>query len=180
MRHMTRLGIILLVIGLSFLTGTVYRSFSPDSFSYGDMNFLPLNPHSWNNNNQTIKWTPNFWAPRDLRMEVATNASVDVYILDAEGMRLWNHDGTLNPIWAFKNVTQQIFTLQIPVRGEYAFLLYNPTDSSVGYEIHSTLHGYEKDLLWTSITFILTGFIITVTSFLIPWKAQKLFVHTIN
>jgi hypothetical protein len=106
-------------------------------------------------------------------MEVNSDGTLDVYLLDVEGMKKWIEDGTLNPVWTFEGVTQEIFQLQISRRGEYGFLVYNPTDTSVSYEINCTLHGFETDLFWTSIAFIITGLVITAASVLMSRKLHK-------
>ena len=173
MRRPTKFGIICLVIGLSFLAGAFYRSNSTGDSAHGAFPGLPLNAHSWSGVNETTVVAQLFWAPRDLRLDIKGNATIDVYVLDAEGIRLWKPDGTFKSLWAFKNVTQEVFTLQVPSRGKYAIVVYNPTDSPVIYEIHATLYGYEKDLLWISAAFILAGAIITAGSFLTGRKRRQ-------
>jgi hypothetical protein len=167
MTRLTNLGIILLVIGLSFFAGTVYRSTLPYSFQQGIMGPLPLRSHTWK------PYVANFLSPRDFRIEVKNNATIDLYMLDAEGMKRWAEDGTLKPVWSIKAVTQEIFTLQISRRDEYGFLVYNPTDSSAAYEINCTLYGFERDLLWTSIAFTITGLVLAVASVLMSRKLRK-------
>jgi hypothetical protein len=166
-----KLGVICLVIGFSFVVGTFYRSISTNSFGY--KNFVPLEAHSWSTNKETAITMQYFWAPQDLRVEVKTNATIDMYILDAEGMRAWESDGVLKPTWSSNNITQLIFELQVPIRAEYTFLIYNPTDLPAEYEIYFTLYGYERDFLWISITFILAGFILILASILVSRRLDR-------
>jgi hypothetical protein len=170
MRLLAKVGIILLVIGLSFFASTFYRSGSTNSFTFGVFGFLPLRPYSWSAENQTNQISTFLWAPRDLRMDVKTNTTVDLYVLDTEGIRLWAKEGKLNPAWVLKEVNQQIFTLEITRRGEYGFLVYNPTNSSAAFEIDSTLYSYEKDLLSVSLAFVIAGVIVTMVSLLTSRK----------
>ena len=165
MKRLTQLGVILLVMGLSFLAGTFYRSNSTNSFGTG--NPIGLSQYTWSGSSETRKISHYFLAPRDLRMEVKTNATVDLYILDVEGMHLWSSDATLKPIYSFMGIQQEIFKLQISRRGEYGFLIYNPTNASAVYEINVALHGYEKDLLWVSAGFTLVGLVIISISLIV-------------
>jgi hypothetical protein len=152
-----------MVIGLSIFAGAAIRSGATNSYTYGVLTFHPLDPQSWNVKNQTDQTsqsTFNLWGPRDLRIEIKTNSTLNVYLLDEAGLRLWASQGELEPIYAFEEIQQQVVSVQIPFRGNYGFLVYNPTESMVGYEINSTLYGFEKDLLWASILFIALGAII--------------------
>lgn len=158
MRQSAKLGIICMVIGLSILGGTLYRSNSPNGFGYGTIDFFPIPAHSWGADNGTDTISARyFWPPRDMRMEIQSNATIDVYILDAEGVNLWQSERTLKPLWAFQNVTHQVFTKEVPNRGEYVILIYNPTEASAGFEINSTIYGFEKDLIILSLIFSLSG-----------------------
>jgi hypothetical protein len=168
MKTTTQIGIILLAIGLAFLVGTLYRSTSPYSFGYG--NLLGLKANMWNSEGHVgISYS---WSPRELRLDVNSNSTIDIYVLDSEGIRLWTLDGTLKPVWSAMGASQEIFTLQINNRDTYAFIVYNPTNVTVRFEINVTLYGYEKDLLWISIGFIVVGVIVTMVS-LFMRKSKK-------
>jgi hypothetical protein len=171
MKRLTKLGIVLLTIGLSFFVGTIYRSNSTYGFVYSTL--FGLAPNTWDFGPNGRFLATYLWPPCDLRIEVKTNATIDMYILNAEGMRLWASDKTLKPIWSFRNVTQEIFTLQIDTRGEYTFLFYNPTNATSNFEVNSTLYGFERDLLWASFGFTVTGLIVATASVLMPRKTQK-------
>jgi hypothetical protein len=171
MKKLTKLGILLLVIGLSFLAGTFYRSNSTYGFAIGGI--FGLKPQTWRSNPDTRAIVPNFLAPRNLRMEVKANATVDVYILDTEGMKLWASDATVNPVWSATGVTQEIFKLQLTRRGDYGFLIHNPTNSTAVYEIHVTLYGFEQDLIWMTIAFTVAGLVTTVTSFIVRHRQKQ-------
>lgn len=168
--RLTKLGIILLAIAISFLVSSFYRSCSTESFSYGLIGFAPMQPYSWNFNPNTTISENYIWSPRTLRMDVKANSSIDLYILDERGLRLWTLEGILEAVWAFKGIKQEILTLQINKRDKYAFLIHNPTNSSVDYEINCTLYGFETDLLWASILFMSAGLLTTGTSILYNHK----------
>ncbi len=173
MKRSTKFGVILLAIGLSFLGGTLYRSNFTNSFSYGTPDFLPLAANSWSaDRDAAIISTRYFLEPRDLRMEIQSNSTIEVYILNAEGAKLWQSEGTLKPVWAFRNVTHQLFTLELPVRGEYLILIYNPANSLALYEINFTLFGFEKDLLVFSLFFCVSGLVIIVATLIVVFRSR--------
>jgi hypothetical protein len=155
MKKMTRFGIVILVVGISLLLVTIVRGAT--STDVGTMSEdLPSD-----------KWTlyPTFLlAPRELRVGIQSNQTVDVYVLDSEGIKAWKADGTLNPLWTFKDVQQDTISLQISSRNGYAFLTHNINDSISSVKISSSLYGFESDLLWGSISFIAFGIAIIIAS----------------
>lgn len=170
MKAITKIGVMLLAIGLAFVVGTMYRSTSTKSFGYG--NLIGLKSNSWNSAvNQTHHVIyPYFWSPRDLRLDVNCNSTIDIYILDSEGIRLWTSDRILKPVWSAMGVSQEIFTLQINSRDTYAFLVYNPTNMISKFEINATIYGYEKDLFLLSVVFVAIGLIALTISLILNLK----------
>ncbi len=165
-KYLLKLGIILLVIGLSFSASTLYRSGSPNSFAIGVNGFTSINPNSWSAEPEKGQLSSILLAPRNLRMEVKANTTIDIYIFNDEGIRLWANQGVLQPVWSSQGTTQQVFKLQIDGRGAYYFLVYNPTSLFADYEINAMLYGYEKDLLLVSIASTAIGLTITMVSML--------------
>jgi hypothetical protein len=113
-----------------------------------------------------------FWSPRELRLSVNSNSTIDIYIVDSEGIKSWTFDEVLKPVWSATGAFQETFTLQINSRDTYAIIVYNPTNVTTKYDMHATLFGYEKDLLWISIVFTVIGLIISAIS-LIPLRKPK-------
>lgn len=176
MKKWTRVGIIILLIGVSLLAGTVYRSNTTRSFSKKSVFGLASNTWSprWEISGTNGTAASYFlWAPREFRLEVRVTAVIDVYILDSEGISLWEKDGAVEPLWAFEETGQDIYTLQITERGKYFVLVYNPTNESVKYELNMTIYGIEKDLLYVSTAFTAAGLVFTAVSVIIPQKPQK-------
>jgi hypothetical protein len=163
------------VIGLSFFAGAFYRSYSTSSFSYGVLAFtqLAMSPHSWASGNSSVTQVQSYaLPPRDLRMEIRTNATVDVYLLDEEGIKLWTLDQTLKPFASFKDVQSDVFTVSLPYRGQYGLLVCNPTGSSAAFEVNCLIYGFESDLLWISIICMCAGVVFLVSSLLMLKKMK--------
>ncbi len=161
----TTIGLMLLVIGASFLAGTIYRS-------------------TWNSGGQTGGWgtaSTSFMGPFSLsprNYELALNfsyfdeffklkpiSSVDVYLLDSKGGELWQSEKVIEPVWSAKNVSATAtLNTQIPYRGDYYLLVISPDNSSLNGQIYPKLYGFESDLLWISVTTLAAGLVITVAS----------------
>jgi hypothetical protein len=174
MNKVKRISLIFMIIGFSFFVGTIYRSGFTDTFSMGGVNgFASVKSNSWSiNSNETVSSFPT-WSPRTLMVELRTNSSVDLYLLDQNGLSLWNSSKTLNAVWSMKNVGSQTINIQINDRDHYTFLVYNPADSVVEYKISGTFYGIEQDLLFLSILLIAIGTGIIITD-LVKTKIKKL------
>ena len=176
MKRLTKVGILILVIGLSFLVSTFYRSTFGLDFTIGDL--FGLKPHTWsydkNSSIATLDMVPgNFLPPRDYRMEVKSNTPIDLYVLDAEGLRLWASEGKLEPVMAFDGVRQEVFTFHLNNRGGYEFLCYNPSNATAQYELPISAYGVETDLLYASIAITTLGAIVTIASLITTEKSTK-------
>jgi hypothetical protein len=155
MKKLTRLGVIVLIIGVSLLFVTILRGSSPANIGSGGEDAPP------------DKWSlhPAFLLPpRDASIEIKANATIDVYVLDANGINAWQSEGTLEPRWVFENTKQEKFTIQIPERGHYAILTHNIQDTPTAIQVSLTLYGYEQDLIWGSAIFVAAGIIILIIS----------------
>jgi ABC-type transport system involved in multi-copper enzyme maturation permease subunit len=92
-------------------------------------------------------------------------ASVDFYLLDSKGNELWLSEGVIEPVWSAKDVSPTgTLSMEIPYRGDYYILLVNPDNSNIAGRIFPKSYGYERDLLWFSITTLAAGLVITVAS----------------
>lgn len=172
MNHLTKAGILIIVIGLSFLASTLYRSTSETAgFTIGAM--FGLSPETWSiegdMQSAPIRY---FLVPRDYRMAVKTNATIDVYVLDPEGVRLWMAEGKLEPVFSYEGIGQQVITFHINSRDDYVLLVHNPSAEAAQYELSVRGYGIETDLLYLSLIILGLGAIVTIAS-LIPKGSSR-------
>jgi len=142
-----RFGVFLTVIGATLLLVTIFRGMSPYLIGSG----TEVSPTRWQFSAEE------FWLPRNLRMEVMANSTVDMFILDENGIALWQQEGKLSPLYAFNNTRLDIYTVSIDRRGVYAFLFHNPSNSTAEVNMNITVYGFEQDLQWASITVTAIG-----------------------
>jgi hypothetical protein len=172
MKNLTKVGIMILVIGVSFFAGTIYRSHS--TYGYGTRSLFGLTSNSWSfNATYTSSGFKCFFAPREYRIEVKSNATLDVYLLDADGVTLWLSECSLVPVWSVNEVKQDIYIADLTKRCDYTLLVYNPTNSTADYEIQFTVYGFEKDLFLVSIILISTGLLVIFIALLISQKHKN-------
>jgi hypothetical protein len=176
MNRLTKTGILLIVIGLSFLVSTLYRSTSESgNFGIGTMKG-GLAPNTWSVDwnpslpNASTAYTPSlhkyFLIPREHKMNIQTNTVIDVYVLDSEGAQLWLGEGKLEPIVSFEGVKQQVVTFNIPNRDDYSFLVHNPSAENAQYTLSVSGYGIETDLLYLSLIITVFGAVVTLVSFI--------------
>lgn len=171
-QFLTSIGILFLVIGISFLAGTVYRSSVTNGAG------LSLGTLSYNQTSEYQDVWVYAFSPRDLSLEITTDAPVDVYLFDSEGINLLCSEGTIKPIWVAKGTSSQTYLINIPSRGNYGFLSFytnNSTDTSTLNitSLDIKLSGYELDLLWFSLTITVIGSVITAASRIMLLKRNK-------
>lgn len=164
MKKVTRIGVIVLTVSFSLILISVLRGNSP----YGPFSLSADSPAD----NWTL-YSDFLLPPRDLKIEIQANSTVDVYILDQAGTLSWKADGALQSLWSFTEVKQEAFTVQLSNRGTYAILTHNPSNSVTSIKVSITLYGFERDLLWASIVFAMAGAVITVVSALLSRKTKK-------
>jgi hypothetical protein len=173
MKLLTKAGILLLIVGLSLLAGTLYRSTSELGFSLGS----ELSPNSWscqgNVLDPNVMYIRYFLAPRDYSIEVQTNAIINVYVMDTEGIRLWITEGELEPVRSYEEVGQETVTFHLTSRDDYVFLCYNPLENSVEYRLIISGYGIEEDLLYASLAIIVTSAVVTLASFIPRRNSNK-------
>jgi hypothetical protein len=152
MKKIVRLGVFLSAIGVTLVVVTFLRGMSPIQRSYA----ISLPPQSWKISKDE------FWLPRSLRIEVAAESAVDMYILNENGVIMWQQEERLSPLYTFNQTEIATYTVNIDRRGIYSFLFYNPSDSVVDVEMNITVYGLEQDLLWVSIIMTALGAIIVI------------------
>ena len=162
---LTTIGLMLLVIGSSFLAGTIYRSTwnstgSTGTFGGGSLFFT--GPYSLSPRNYELLLNFTYY---DAILHLKPISSVDFYLLDSKGGELWLSEKVIEPVWSAKNVSPtDTLHMEIPHRGDYFLLVIKPDNSSIAGNLYPKLYGYESDLLWFSVTTLAAGLVITVAS----------------
>ena len=159
MRTLTRVGTLLLITGLSLLSVTFIRNASTGSFG---LMFMTIPPKS----GSTLQ-SSYLFPPQEIRLSITANSTIDVYLLNSEGLNLWKETSEIDAISEFKNIQQSTFHLQIEKRGEYAILVYNDSNSSTSGQINVTLSGLETDLLTFSSVVTTLGLTVLLVSLVI-------------
>ena len=162
---LTTIGLMLLVIGSSFLAGTIYRSTWTSSGQigcFGTESISFTGPYSLSPRNYELSLNFTYF---DAFLKLKPISSVDVYLLDSKGSELWRSEKVIEPVWFAKNVSPTgTLNTQIPYRGDYYLLVISPDNSSINGQMYPKLYGYESDLLWISVTTLASGLVITVAS----------------
>jgi hypothetical protein len=152
-KRSTRLIIVIFLIGLSLLIATLMRTNStPTVLSFGN-----------EEEGATSGWVmyPDFLMfPRDYRVDIRANNTVDVYVLDQAAAEQWNASGTLNAMRSYKAIEQGVFNEHVDIRGGYAILVYMPTDSVTAIKVTLTFSGIEKDLVAFSLIIMAAGLVV--------------------
>lgn len=160
MKRSSRIFLAVFLIGLSLLIVTLMRTNSiPHVLNFGN-----------EEEGATSGWAmyPDFLMfPRDFRIDIRANNTVDVYILDEAAAKQWNASKTLDAAWTYENLTQGVFSEHANNRGGYAILAYLPTDNATAIKVTLTFSGFEKDLLALSLTIVLADIIALGASLLV-------------
>lgn len=159
MRKSSRFFVVVFLIGISLLIVTVMRTNSvPHTMSFG------------NEEGATSGWTMYsdfLMFPRDFRVDIRANNTVNVYILDEAAARQWNTDRTLKATWTYEDIQQGAFNEHAGSRGAYAILTYLPANVTTAIKITLTFSGFEKDLLAVSLAIIAVDIVTLGASLLI-------------
>lgn len=152
MKRNSRIFVVVFLIGLSLLIVTLMRTNSaPTVLSFGN-----------EEEGATSGWVmyPDFLMfPRDFRVDIRANNTINVFILDEEAAKQWNASKTLDAAWTYENVTQGVFSEHSDSRGGYAILAYLSTDSATAFKVTLTFSGFENDLLAASLVIIAVSII---------------------
>ena len=163
MKKLTRLSLILFVLGISLLAVTLARGNT--SFSFTRLWIQGLGSPEWD-----LGFEPFFAPPRTLRIQVNLSSSVDIYMLEGDELRLWSKSGILKAFWALHGVEKGIFTLQLPERGEYNLLVHSLSNSSITGRVNLTLYGIESDLLIASVSLSVVGVVLFLGTQIVSWR----------
>lgn len=166
MKKSLRIFVVVFLIGVSLLIVTLVRTNSaPGILSFGN-----------EEEGATSGWVmyPDFLMfPRDFRVDIRANNTVDVYILDEDAAKQWNATRTLDAAWSYKEVEQDVFNEHADSRGGYAVLVYMPTDSATAIKVALTFSGFEKDLLAVSLGIIAVDVAALAISLLISRRRKQ-------
>ena len=162
---LTTIGLIILVMGTSFLVGTIYRStIESEHGLFSLAGATPVDP--------TLSMFP--MPPRNCDIELTADGTIDVYLLNSKGIAQWLSEGTLNPVWFAKNTSSESTSIKLPDRGNYNFVAINPYDDSK-VAVYGTLviYGYESDLLLFSVTLLVIGLVLVIASKMVLQSREK-------
>jgi len=154
MKKLSRLGANLLLVGISLFMITTLRASSPYSFPTR----VSMPSDSWSMLN------PELWSPRNFRLEVSSKVLIDIFVLDRDGIELWEEQEMLRPLFSFNATEHKIHNVELSKRGKFALLIHNPSDSNVDVMLSTTLYGLENDLLLASTTMSIFGIIIFLSA----------------
>jgi hypothetical protein len=154
-----------LVIGISLGSVAIVRGSSTENWSFS---FFKIPPNVWALTQNTF-----LFPSRDIQLTIDSNATIDVYLLDSAGITLWNEKAELQALASFNGVQQETIYIQSIGRGQYALLVYNPSNSSASAQANITFYGFEKDLLFTSMIVSATGLIATLVILFQQWQKRR-------
>jgi hypothetical protein len=159
MKKLTRLGVIVFIVGISLLLTTVYRSNTQEG----------INRFQWlGTPSEGLVFDNRFLLPpRTCEIYLNASSEVDVYILDVEGITLWEEEGTLEPIWNSSGAKQHTGRFDVNKRGEYAQLIFNIYNATTSIQETVRFSGIEKDLLVASVAITAVGLVTVAVSFLL-------------
>ncbi|MDG6223802.1 MAG: hypothetical protein QCH99_11135 [Candidatus Bathyarchaeota archaeon] len=156
MKKITRIGVLIIVIGFSLFTITVLRStFRETTITVGGPD---TSPEHWDLYQDLL------FSPRSLRLEVHSNVTSSAYILNQEGINLWISNKTIKSVASLVDVKQEVTTTQIEERGVYGILVHNSSNELGTVKAIMTLYGIENDLLFSAIITIIIGIVIVIGS----------------
>ena len=164
---LTTIGLLLLVIGASFLAGTIYRSTWTSSGAVGTFGATTgsayfTGPYSLSPRNYQLSLNLTYY---DDILHLKPISSVDFYLLDSKGGELWRSEKTIEPVWSAKGVLPtDTLRMEISHRGDYFLLFINSDNSTISGIVYPKLYGYERDLLAISVTTLAAGLVISVAS----------------
>ncbi|MCL1970587.1 MAG: ABC transporter permease [Candidatus Bathyarchaeota archaeon] len=175
-RRLTTIGLLLLVIGSSFIAGTIYRSTWNSSGmagvgGLGSESISFTGPYSLSPRNYAIALNLTYY---DAFLNLEPISSVDVYLFDSKGGELWLSEKVIDSVWFAKDVSPtDTLHMKIPYRGDYFVLFITPDGSNMAGFMYPKLYGYESDLLWFSVITFTVGLVITVFSMLLFRSKSK-------
>lgn len=153
-------GTVVLFIGIGFFLLTVMRGLSTYTSTYGFV--LP--------GNVMLPITPLMsWPPRDCRMWLRVNGTVDVLILDESGHLSFLNGEEPYPLMEYRNLKGNVLVFKIPIRGQLCLLVRNRGEKAVEGEVVITLSGLESDLVFLSLLTLIAGVVLWIMGYL-AWR----------
>lgn len=164
-------GTVILFTGISFFLLTVMRGLSTHTLVYG---FVLLG-------NETLPITPlTSWPPRDCRMWLNVNGTVDVLILDESGYLSFLNGKEPYPLVEYSSLKGNVLIFKIPIRGQLCLLLRNRGKRAVEGEVVITLSGLESDLVFLSFSTLIAGAVLWIIGHLALRKQSSLSYGSCN
>ncbi|PVX27810.1 MAG: hypothetical protein CW716_00260 [Candidatus Bathyarchaeum sp.] len=159
MKKLTRMGVIVVIVGVSLLLTTFYRGSNQEG----------INRFQWlGTPSEGFVFDDRFLLPpRTCQIHLNSSSEVDVYILDEEGIRLWEEKETLEPIWNSSGAKQHTGTFDVNKRGEYAQLVFNIHNATTSIQETFRFSGIEKDLVVASVAITAIGLVTVAASVLL-------------
>lgn len=136
-----RLGVIFLVVGLSLGIATIIRGMKPFE---GGAHLSNIPSHTAGMPEVRICY---MIPPMNLRLDITCDGRINLSLLGKNDI----------PIFTAENISQGVYIVKIPRRGEYCFLIENLSDSPTSAHLGFTLYRYERDLLYASIISSILG-----------------------
>ena len=147
-----RVGVIFLIIGLSLGIAAIPRS---DAQITSGTESPPIPPYG----EVSLSF---FFPPRDIRLEIECSSPINFYLFDSKGFKAYNESGVLNPIFCFENESRGMYFISLPKRDIYYMVFQNLTNETTYVMLTIFIFGFEKDLLWTSVYFMVFGIVLVV------------------
>jgi hypothetical protein len=141
MKKLTRIGTILLAVGLSLVILNLMRNSStiPMTITSG------VPPGKWSS-------LVFFFYPRDLELQIQSSSKSTILFLDPSNVTVFKAE----------NITLASYRLHFDKRGNYNLSFYNPTNSSINVNMHLTFYNLEGDITLASIALITAGVVAIV------------------
>ncbi len=146
MNTLARMGMVIMMVGISLLLVTVSSRSSIATMTF----------ETTVSSGQQCMWTPQLCTSRTIRMDVYSDAEIELYILDQHGIDAWTKEGIVEPVYSYKIIRDTI-NLQLNGRGEFTFLINNTSDQDTNITVGMTIYGFESDLLTASAVLIALG-----------------------
>jgi len=163
-KGLTRIGVILVVVGASFLFISIWRS-----GTITQTEFRHFNPG----------WSPiilRLWFPGSLKLIVESNGEIDIHILNTSGYEAWRGRGELHPILSLERVKECTYTMYIDRGGGYGILIYNPSDLTIKVKLIMDFRILEEDMILTAAILMGIGLLLIALS----WARHRIFTTLQN
>jgi hypothetical protein len=162
MNTLARTGIVALMVGVSLLLVTVSSRSSITTMTFE----TTVSP------GQQSTWMPQLCTSRTIRMDVYSDAEVELCILDQHGIDAWAGEGVIEPVYSYQ-IKQGTINFQLNGRGEFTFLINNTSDQDASITVGMTVYGFESDLLAASAVLTALGGAAAVLGRVLNKKAEE-------